>query len=228
MKVLLVDDTPMVFSELQAVMSVGVELHLVLAAGVGSARAVLAIDAGFDLVLITLGSAVEHGVALLAELRVEHPSLPVVVLSPESASTPAQKESRVGALAVLASLSKDLFPAGAGSVRQSEVDLEELSWRFRSTAQASLRERGLTPRQQQVLALILEGKSNKAIARVLHLSVDTVKDHVTAVMRSLKVRSRTQAVLAVTRLQGTAMPSLPSDRRPFAWASAATGTALAN
>jgi DNA-binding NarL/FixJ family response regulator len=58
----------------------------------------------------------------------------------------------------------------------------------------------LTPRQTEVLGLLLQGQPNKLIARHLNLSVETVKDHVAAVLRSLKVSSRTQAVVAVSRL----------------------------
>ena len=58
---------------------------------------------------------------------------------------------------------------------------------------------GLTPRQSDVLALLLKGLPNKLIARELNLSVDTVKDHVAAVLRALGVNSRTQAVVAVGR-----------------------------
>ncbi|WP_284616602.1 response regulator [Aquabacterium humicola] len=59
---------------------------------------------------------------------------------------------------------------------------------------------GLTPRQADVLTLLLKGLPNKLIARELGLSVDTVKDHVAAVLRALGVTSRTQAVLAVGQL----------------------------
>jgi len=59
---------------------------------------------------------------------------------------------------------------------------------------------GLTPRQTDVLALLLKGYSNKLIARELNLSVETVKDHVAAVLRALNVSSRTQAVLAVSQM----------------------------
>ena len=58
----------------------------------------------------------------------------------------------------------------------------------------------LTPRQTDVLALLLQGKPNKLIARDLNLSVETVKDHVAAVLRTLNVSSRTQAVLAVSQM----------------------------
>lgn len=59
---------------------------------------------------------------------------------------------------------------------------------------------GLTPRQKDVLGLLLQGQPNKLIARALNISVETVKDHVAAVLRSLNVSSRTQAVLAVSQM----------------------------
>jgi len=51
-----------------------------------------------------------------------------------------------------------------------------------------------------VLTLLLDGKSNKIIARDLAISVETVKDHVAAVLRTLGVNSRTQAVAVVSRM----------------------------
>jgi DNA-binding NarL/FixJ family response regulator len=59
---------------------------------------------------------------------------------------------------------------------------------------------GLTPRQVEVLGLLLQGKSNKIIAKELSLSVETIKDHVAAVLRTLNVSSRTQAILAVSQM----------------------------
>jgi DNA-binding NarL/FixJ family response regulator len=70
---------------------------------------------------------------------------------------------------------------------------------------------GLTPRQNEVLLLLLQGKPNKLIARDLKLSVETVKDHVAAVLRSLNVGSRTQAVLAISEMSRP--PDSPRGRR---------------
>jgi DNA-binding NarL/FixJ family response regulator len=67
-------------------------------------------------------------------------------------------------------------------------------------AQPALEALGLTPRQRDVLSLLLKGQPNKLIARELGLSVETVKDHVAAVLRALNVSSRTQAVLAVSQM----------------------------
>jgi DNA-binding NarL/FixJ family response regulator len=78
---------------------------------------------------------------------------------------------------------------------------------LRPTALANFK---LTPRQTDVLGLLLRGQSNKLIARELDLSVETVKDHVAAVLRALGVNSRTQAVLAVSQMssQGQVAPWL--------------------
>ncbi len=58
----------------------------------------------------------------------------------------------------------------------------------------------LTPRQREVLALLGQGKSNKEIARVLHLAEGTVKLHVTAILKALNVNNRTRAVVAASQL----------------------------
>ena len=59
---------------------------------------------------------------------------------------------------------------------------------------------GLTGRQADVLRLILRGLPNKLICRQLDLAEGTVKVHVSAVLRALGVRNRTQAVIAASRL----------------------------
>ena len=58
----------------------------------------------------------------------------------------------------------------------------------------------LTPRQRGVLELLVQGKSNKAIARDLDLGEGTVKVHMAALFRSLGVRTRTAAAVAGGRL----------------------------
>ena len=57
----------------------------------------------------------------------------------------------------------------------------------------------LTPRQREVLTLLGQGKSNKEIARVLRLAEGTVKLHVTAILKALKVNNRTRAVVVAAQ-----------------------------
>ena len=67
----------------------------------------------------------------------------------------------------------------------------------RRTSPAEL---GLTERQIDVLALMMQGKSNKLICRALDLAEPTVKNHVSAILKALNVTNRTEAVLAVAAL----------------------------
>jgi DNA-binding response OmpR family regulator len=62
---------------------------------------------------------------------------------------------------------------------------------------------GLTERQVDVLALIMQGTSNKAICRTLDLAEATVKNHVTSILKALKVTNRTEAVVAVRDMNGS-------------------------
>jgi TolB-like protein/DNA-binding CsgD family transcriptional regulator len=66
---------------------------------------------------------------------------------------------------------------------------------------------GLSGKQVEVLTLLMQGKSNKAICRVLDLAEPTVKYHVTTILKALKAANRTEAVLAVGKL-GWKFPTL--------------------
>jgi len=65
----------------------------------------------------------------------------------------------------------------------------------------------LTPRQREVLSLLGQGKSNKEIARVLQLAEGTVKLHVTAILKALKVNNRTRAVVVAAQVVGNGVES---------------------
>ena len=71
----------------------------------------------------------------------------------------------------------------------------------------------LTPREQQVIPLLAEGHTNKAIARELCIEVSTVKNHVHNILSKLEVRSRSQAVFLLRKLQSQPLyESLDLDR----------------
>jgi DNA-binding NarL/FixJ family response regulator len=70
---------------------------------------------------------------------------------------------------------------------------------------------GLSGRQAEVLKLIARGASNKVICRELGLAERTVKAHITAVFRALKVTSRTQAAIEASKL-GLVDPDRRRDR----------------
>ena len=78
---------------------------------------------------------------------------------------------------------------------------------------ASPADLGLSGKQVEVLALLMQGKSNKAISRSLGLAEPTVKYHVTTILRALKVTNRTEAVLAVGKL-GWKQPPMAAEQIP--------------
>ena len=228
MKVLLIDDHPLILSALQSVIQ-GLGSH-VSVIGVGSARATretLKRDSDFDLVLLDLHLGDADGFELLAELRGSYPALPVVVVSASDRASDVIRAIDLGAMGFVPkrATNETLFealhmvvsggiyvpPMTLGSERRAEkpegdtvpsvlhvVGQSALDSGFQT--QPGLDAIGLTPRQTEVLALLLQGQANKMIARELGLSVETVKDHVAAVLRALGVSSRTQAVLAVSQM----------------------------
>jgi len=70
---------------------------------------------------------------------------------------------------------------------------------FRPRTGSRSQELGLTPRQGDVLKLLVQGKPNKLICRDLCLSEGTIKVHVSAILRALKVNNRTQVVIELAR-----------------------------
>ena len=223
MKALLIDDHPLILSALEAVMKGLDETMEVLGVPTAAAaRVALAADSSLDLVLLDLQLADADGFDLLAELRATYPALPIVVVSASERSVDALRAIDLGAMGYVPKCVPNETLLGAlrhvlqGGIYMPPMIMRShvpgarqasVSWGIRPEAlrAASAHGRpfaalGLTPRQTEVLNLLLKGQPNKLIARELKLSVETVKDHVAAVLRTLNVSSRTQAVLAVSQM----------------------------
>jgi DNA-binding NarL/FixJ family response regulator len=232
MKVLLIDDHPLILAALKAVIQgLGDDVTVVGAASARVARQTLKKNSDFDLVLLDLQLGDADGFDLLPELRGAYPALPVVVVSASDRASDVIRAIDLGAMGFVPKRASNdtLFdalrqvmsggiyvppmtlgteapaprPDDSSAAVARRVGREAAAAEYQTTP--PLAALGLTPRQTDVLALLLQGKPNKMIARELSVSVETVKDHVAAVLRALGVSSRTQAVLAVgqiTREQG--------------------------
>ena len=228
MKVLLIDDHPLILSALQSVIQgLGDDVTVIGAGSAKAARETLKSDPDFDLVLLDLQLGDADGFDVLVEFRAKYPALPVVVVSASDRSSDVIRAVDLGAMGFVPKRASNetLFealhmvmsggiyvpPMTMGSeprpIRPEGDTVPGVLRVLRESAdagghqtQAPLASLGLTPRQTDVLALLLQGKPNKLIARDLNLSVETVKDHVAAVLRTLNVSSRTQAVLAVSQM----------------------------
>ncbi|MEP6739304.1 MAG: response regulator transcription factor [Caldimonas sp.] len=233
MKVLLIDDHPLILSALQGVIQgLGSHVSVVGVGGARAAREALALEPGFDLMLLDLRLGDADGFELLVELRNGWPSVPVVVVSASDHSADIIRAIDLGAMGYVPKRASNETLAEALRVVMSGgiyVPQSAISGGGDAAPSASegvppsgspaysheprphdLSAFKLTPRQTDVLGLLLRGQSNKLIARELNLSVETVKDHVAAVLRTLGVNSRTQAVLAVSQMssQGAIAPWL--------------------
>ena len=240
MKVLLIDDHPLILSALQSViLGLGDDVTVVGAATAKVAREMLKAEADFDLILLDLNLGDTDGFDVLAEFRAAYPALPVVVVSASDRYSDVIKAVDAGAMGFVPKRSTNAelhealrlvmsggiyVPTGARALLHSvpppsnehhvttfAETMPMIHHIARPTSQDTgfhqpfpsapptppLATLGLTPRQNEVLALLLQGKPNKLIARDLNVSVETVKDHVAAVLRALGVTTRTQAVLAV-------------------------------
>ena len=195
-----------------------------------AARAVLQANDQFDLVLLDLALGDADGFDVLLELRQTYPALPVVVVSASERTSDVIRAIDLGAMGFVPKCSSNaqltealqmvmsgglyvppmmLGLTGAGAADEDTVPAvmhtqpAALGPQARAEPQqrvSSMQAVGLTPRQTEVLGLLLKGLPNKLIARELKLSVETVKDHVAAVLRALGVSTRTQAVLAVSQM----------------------------
>jgi DNA-binding NarL/FixJ family response regulator len=233
MKVLLVDDHPLILSALQAVIqTVGSDVTVIGVDSAAAARAQLREDSDFDLVLLDLALGDADGFDVLVEFRAAYPAVPVVVVSASERSSDVIRAIDSGAMGFIpkssshAALHEALGMVMTGSMyvppsmlglefHRPRIDGDTVPGVMRPAVEAplgpaaqpephqklpSIEDVGLTPRQAEVLGLLLQGLPNKLIARQLNLSVETVKDHVAAVLRALGVSSRTQAVLAVSQM----------------------------
>ncbi|WP_077033570.1 response regulator transcription factor [Pelomonas sp. KK5] len=224
MKVLLVDDHPLILSALQTVIEgLDREVEVVGVESAAQAREALGGTPGFQLALLDLQLGDADGFELMAEMRAAHPELPVVVVSasdrtsdviraidqgamgfiPKRSSTEALAQAlklvMAGGIYVPSmNLGGDAVPAGDADGRLRQIREHAMAPGYQQPE--LLQDLALTPRQNEVLALLLQGKPNKIIARELGVTVDTIKDHVAAVLKALGVSSRTQAVLAVGQM----------------------------
>lgn len=222
MKVLLVDDHPLILAALKAMIEgMHPDVHVIALSNADDARAALRQDQEHDLVLLDLQLGEVNGFDLLAEFRHDYPALPVVVVSASDRSGDVIRAIDLGAMGFLPKrmATEDLADAlrlvmdggifvptmglsmdGESAYASSALRRSPLPPSPPQPRRPSMEELGLTPRQSEVMQLLLQGKPNKDIARRLGLSVETVKDHVQAVLRALGVNSRTQAVLAVGQM----------------------------
>jgi DNA-binding NarL/FixJ family response regulator len=207
-RVIIVDDHPLFRDALKQTLTSAFPGIVIAEAGTLEAVSdTLASDRDFDLVLLDLKMPGVQGFSGLVFLRAQYPAVPIVVISaseephiirraldlgasgyiPKSASAETMRR----ALAVL--LDGGIWTPEIAAVETSpDSEADRLARRLAT----------LTPQQVRVLMMLREGLLNKQIAHQLGVSEATIKAHVSAILQKLDVDSRTQAVIAASRIDG--------------------------
>jgi DNA-binding NarL/FixJ family response regulator len=212
LKILVIDDHELIREGLRPVLEqLGApdgESTLVLeAANYDRALEIALAHPDLDLVLLDFRMPNVTGFAALVDFQERHPDIPVVMMSgdddpalvreafdcgalgfiPKSSTTPVIQSALRLVLSGGTYLPREIMAAHPASSERAAPAPHD------SSGAAGL---GLTPRQTDVLWLVLAGKSNKVICRELGLAEGTVKNHVAAVLKALDATNRVQALIA--------------------------------
>lgn len=221
MKILVIDDHVLIRQAMQGVLKKLRRDAVVFGApNYEQAMQIMFNEPDIGLVLLDLTLPDRDGFAVLSELRERYPAVSVVVLSAVQDPANVIKALDRGALGYIPKSAESdviinalrLVLSGGIYVPPEILAHGELSITARKhpngvPSRGSLAEIGLTDRQLEVLALVMQGKSNKVICRILKLAEPTVKNHVTAILKVLKVSNRTEAVITVNQL-GWKLPEI--------------------
>jgi len=214
MKILIIDDHHLFREGLKLVLSqLNPDIVPLEAAALDEALALATKHPDIAIVLFDLGLPGVHGIDALATFRQQCDDLPVIVLSGQEDQQTVLDALAGGAMGfVPKSTTPQTLHAALKIVLDNGVYVPPVALgQLRPSAAAPapacaaglgrrLGDLGLTVRQAEVFRLIVQGKTNKAIARTLQISESTIKQHVKPILRALGVTSRVGAILEVARL----------------------------
>lgn len=212
-KIILADDHPLFREALRrALETILKDASVEECTGLDTLQESLTRSREVDLVLLDLTMPGVQGFSGLIYLRAQFPEIPIVIVSATEDPVVIRRAVEFGASGFIP---KSLDLDGIGNAVRTvlsgdiwvppDVDLEATE--DKETADLIRRLGRLTPQQMRVLMMLSEGLLNKQIAYELGVSEATIKAHVSAILQKLGVDSRTQAVIAASRIGATARPA---------------------
>ncbi len=203
---MIVDDHPLFRGALRQTLegSLG-DIRITEGGSLDDLTAALESGEDIDLVLLDLAMPGAHGVSGLVYLKAQAPHLPVVVVSGNENPAVIRRCFEFGAAGFIPkTMAVEQIRNAVKTVLEGkiwlppEMKLDDMQAPDDLAAKLAT----LTPQQVKVLMMLGEGLLNKQIAFQLKVSEATVKAHVSAILHKLGVDSRTQAVIAVNKLEG--------------------------
>ncbi len=208
-RIVIVDDHPLFRGALnQALRAALQDVEILEAGSLEELTVALASDKAVDLILLDLSMPGVHGLSGLLLLRTQHPEIPVVIVSANEDADTIRRALGFGALGfVPKSQPVENIRSAVRKVLEGEVwtppDIDISGPGDKETGELVGRLSTLTPQQVRVLMMLGEGLLNKQIAHRLSVSEATVKAHVSAILQKLGVDSRTQAVIAINKIDSS-------------------------
>jgi DNA-binding NarL/FixJ family response regulator len=200
-RVLLADDHGVIRDGLGRLISALDDVELVAVAADGAEAVAQCARCAPDVVLMDLDMPVLDGIEATRRIVAAQPGTAVLVLTSFSDRPRIMGALEAGACGyLLKDVDADEVAEGIRAAARGESPLDPRAARTildARTAPDPLA--GLSEREREVLALLVEGLANKLIARRLQISEKTVKSHLTRIFRELGVTDRTQAALWAER-----------------------------
>jgi DNA-binding NarL/FixJ family response regulator len=207
--IVIVDDHPLFRDALKQTLAASFKDLRLSEAGSLEELGVVMEQGGVDLVLLDLTMPGVQGFSGLMYLRAANPQIPVVIVSANESPSVIRRCLEFGASGFIPkSMPVSRIREAIGAILNGEFWIpEEIDLGQSTGRNAKVVERlsTLTPQQFRVLMMLGEGLLNKQIAYQLGVSEATVKAHVSAILQKLGVESRTQAVIAVKKIESGEM-----------------------
>jgi DNA-binding NarL/FixJ family response regulator len=203
-KVLVADDHEVVRTGLKSLLH-GTDIKVVGEAATGEAALRLTKKHSPDLVLLDIQMPDKDGLWALGRLKVDFPEIPVLIFSAFDNPAFIARAVALGAHGyVIKSASKEelveaIHSAVSGKMIWTREALRRVTGALATPRLNSDVEVPLTQRESEVLKQLALGATNKEIAVELHISYETVKEHVQHILRKIGVTDRTQAAVWAVR-----------------------------
>lgn len=203
-KLLIADDHEVVRCGLKTLVA-GSEVQVVGEVGTGEDAVKYALEQKPDVVLLDIRMPNGDGLTALGRIKLEKPDMPVIMLSTFDNPTYIARSVALGANGfLLKGCSRDdllsaIRMAASGGNAWTRDELRRVTGALATPRLAVDVEVPLTQRESEVLRQLAYGLTNKEIAQALHISYETVKEHVQHILRKIGVSDRTQAAVWAVR-----------------------------
>lgn len=203
-KLLIADDHEVVRCGLKTLLA-DTDIEVVAEVSTGEAAIRYALENDPDVVLMDIRMPGGDGLTSLGRIKLDKPEMPILMLSTFDNPTYIARSVALGASGYLLKgctrdhLIKSIQMAAAGESAWTRDELRRVTGALATPRLTADIEVPLTQRESEVLRQLAYGLTNKEIAQALHISYETVKEHVQHILRKIGVSDRTQAAVWAVR-----------------------------